>query len=113
MASGGAWAAELLPGDPRLSGVNRYLGRRDSWWAIARDCAQAGAKRCTVVVPTWVDTGEAATVLCPEIVREAWRAVGYRLRRVCYASKRIQASSRIDRMPVMHSRGLRRHQSVC
>jgi hypothetical protein len=57
-----------------------------------------------VVVPTWVDTGEAATVLCPEVVRETWRAFGYRLRRVCYASKRIQASWRIDRMPIMNVR---------
>jgi ParB family chromosome partitioning protein len=71
--------------------------------AIARSCAAAGARRCTVIVPTWVDTDKAYVVPCPEIVREAWRGVGYRLHRVCYASKRIQAA-RTDRMPVLNNK---------
>jgi hypothetical protein len=41
-------------------------------------------------------------VPCPEIVREAWRGAGYRLHRVCYASKRIQMT-RTDRMPVLNN----------
>lgn len=73
----------------------------DAMRAIARSCADAGAKRCTVVVPTWVDSDKVHVVPCPEIVREAWRGVGYGLHRVCYASKRIQ-SSRRDRMPVLN-----------
>ena len=56
-----------------------------------------------MIVPTWVDTGKAPrVVLCPEIVREAFRAVGYRLLRVCYASKRIQAT-RTDRQPTLNN----------
>jgi ParB family chromosome partitioning protein len=71
--------------------------------AIARHCAEAGAKRVTIVVPTWVDSDKAHVVLCPEVVRAAWREAGYRLRRVCYASKRIQAA-RTARMPVLNNR---------
>jgi ParB family chromosome partitioning protein len=71
--------------------------------AIARSCAEAEAKRCTIIVPTWVDTDAALMVPCPEIVRAAWYAAAYRLHRVCYASKRIQAA-RTDRMPVLNNR---------
>jgi hypothetical protein len=70
---------------------------------IAQVCADAEAKRATLIVPTWVDTDKAHVVLCPEIVREAWRGAGYRLLRVAYASKRIQAA-RTDRMPVLNNR---------
>lgn len=77
-------------------------GWTDAMHAIARACADAGAQRCTIVVPTWVDTDKAHVVHCPEIVREAWRGVGYRLFRVCYASKRIQAA-RTDRIAVLNN----------
>jgi hypothetical protein len=73
---------------------------------IAEVCADAGAKRCTIVVATFVDSDRREVVLGPEIVREAWRAVGYRLERVCYASKRIQASRR-DRMAILNNRAKR------
>jgi ParB family chromosome partitioning protein len=74
----------------------------DAMHAIARSCAQAEAKRCTIIVPTWVDTYKGCVVPCPEIVRAAWRDVAYRLHRVCYASKRIQAARR-DAMPVLNN----------
>lgn len=78
-------------------------GWSDAMRCIARSCAEATARRCTVIVPTWVDTDKTRVVLCPEIVRDAWRAVGYRLHRVCYASKRIQAA-RTDRIAVLNNR---------
>jgi ParB family chromosome partitioning protein len=70
---------------------------------IARSCAEVQAKRCTIVVPTWVDKAKARVVHCPEIIRAAWRSVGYDLHRVCYASQRIQ-SSRNQRMPQLNIR---------
>jgi hypothetical protein len=70
---------------------------------IAQVCADAEAKRATLIVPTWVDSDKARVVLCCEIVREAWRAAGYRLLRVCYASKHIQMT-RTDRMSWFNNR---------
>jgi len=75
-------------------------------WRIAEVCADARVRRATVVVAAFVDNDRHHVVLSPEIVREAWRQVGYRLERVCYASKRIQASRR-DRMPVLNHRAKR------
>jgi hypothetical protein len=75
----------------------------EAMWTIARHCAQVEAKRCTIIVPTWVHTDTGVVVLCPEIVKDAWRATGYQLRRVCYASKRIQAA-RNERMQVLNHR---------
>jgi ParB family chromosome partitioning protein len=62
----------------------------DAMHRIARSCAEAAAKRCTIITPTWVDFRRWQPVLCPEIVRDAWRGVGYRLIRVCYSSRKIQ-----------------------
>jgi hypothetical protein len=61
-----------------------------SMHAIAQACASVAAKRCTVIVPASVDHTNWSEVHCPEIVREAWKAAGYRLRRTCYASKHTQ-----------------------
>jgi ParB family chromosome partitioning protein len=58
--------------------------------AIAQACASVAAKCCTVIVPASVDHADWSEVHCPEIVREAWKAAGYRLRRTCYASKHTQ-----------------------
>ena len=56
---------------------------------IARSCASARAKRCTVVVPNyWAADG--TVVLCTEIVRAAWAAVGYPLVGNAYATRHIQ-----------------------
>ena len=54
---------------------------------IAYACASVKAKRCTIIVPASVDHADWSEVHCPEIVREAWKAAGYRLRWTCYASK--------------------------
>jgi len=77
-------------------------GWTEAMHRIARSCAEARARRCTIVVPTWVDTDKAQVVHCPEIVRAVWRGMGYELHRVCYASKRIQAT-RTDRMPWLNN----------
>ena len=57
---------------------------------IAQGCGAVGAKRCTIIVPRSVDHIGWSSVHCPEIVREAWKAAGYRLRCTCYASKHTQ-----------------------
>ena len=44
---------------------------------IAEVCADAGVRRCTIMVAKFVDNDRRRRVLCPEIVRDAWRAVGY------------------------------------
>ncbi len=69
---------------------------------VARGCAEAEARRCTVLVSNWVDSAKGEQVLCAEIIRDLWRAVGYRLERVAYASKRIQ-SARRDRMALLNT----------
>jgi hypothetical protein len=58
--------------------------------AVAQACASVAAKCCTVIVPDFVDHANWSEMHCPEIVREAWKAAGYRLRRTCYASKHTQ-----------------------
>ena len=61
----------------------------DAMQQIARSCASARAKRCTVVVPNyWAADG--TVVLCTEIVRAAWAAVGYPLVGKAYATRHIQ-----------------------
>jgi ParB family chromosome partitioning protein len=59
-------------------------------YAIAQACASVEAKCCTVIVPASVDHANWSEVHCPEIVREAFKAAGYRLHRTCYASKHTQ-----------------------
>jgi len=75
-------------------------------WRIAEVCAAAQIPRVTIIVAAFIDNDRRHVVLSPEIVREAWRAVGYRLERVCYASKRIQ-SSRRARIRVLNTRARR------
>lgn len=79
------------------AGWTRAMGR------IAEVCAAAEAKRSTIMVAKFIDSDRRRRVLCPEIVRAAWRAVGYELEDVCYASKRIQASRR-DRIADLNNR---------
>ena len=57
---------------------------------FARSCAALAAKRCTIIVPAFVDHAARHEVHCPEIVRAVWRDAGYRLLRTCYASKHTQ-----------------------
>jgi hypothetical protein len=64
---------------------------------FALSCAQAAAKRCTIIVTTFVNHAAGREVLCGEIVREAWRDVGYWLRRICYADRHIQQHPRMPR----------------
>jgi len=64
---------------------------------IAQGCGAVGAKRCTIIVPASVDHADWSEVHCPEIVREAWKSVGYRLRRTCYDSKHTQQNPRMAR----------------
>ena len=64
---------------------------------IAQGCGAVGAKRCTIIIPASVDHADWSEVHCPEIVREAWKSVGYRLRRTCYASKHTQQNPRMAR----------------
>jgi hypothetical protein len=64
---------------------------------FGRSCAEVGAKRCTIIVSAFVDHSTGREVLCGEIVREAWRDAGYRVRRPCYADRRIQQHPRMAR----------------
>jgi hypothetical protein len=79
---------------------------------IAEVCADAQVQRATIIVATFVDNDHRHVVLGPEIVRDAWRAVGYRLMRVCYASRRIQAS-RCARMAVLNHKAKRDRLPQC
>jgi hypothetical protein len=64
---------------------------------FGRSCARVEAKRCTIIVSAFVDHSAGREVLCGEIVREAWRDAGYRVRRPCYADRRIQQHPRMAR----------------
>ena len=85
-------------------------GWKATMHAIAQSCGAVEARRCTIIVPAFVDHAAGIEVHCPEIVREAWLAAGYRLhRRTCYASKHTQqhpgmarwnSIARQSRMPV-------------
>ena len=59
---------------------------------IAQVCAEANARRVTIVISAFVNTDRSSVVQSPEIIREAYRDAGYAFERVCYASKRIQAA---------------------
>lgn len=72
-------------------------GWTEAMRCFARSCAQVRAKRCTIVVTTFVNHAAASEMLCGEIVREAWREAGYRMRRPCYADRRIQQHPRMPR----------------
>ena len=81
--------------------------------AVAASCASVEAKLCTVIVANYVDKETCDVVLCAEIVRDVWKAAGYKLFRVAYASKHIQIGrsdakgTRADRMPVLNNRAKR------
>jgi hypothetical protein len=65
---------------------------------FAQNCADVGAKRCTIIVPAFVDHAARHEVLCPEIVRDAWRDAGYQLPYLpCYASKHTQQHAAMAR----------------
>jgi hypothetical protein len=68
----------------------------DGWTAamqrLARVCAEAGAKRCTVFIAALVDPERRVMVQAPHIVRMAWLSAGYALARVCYAPRGIHAT---------------------
>jgi hypothetical protein len=76
-------------------------GWKDAMARIAAGCTKAGAKRMTIVVAAFVDSDKRTVVQAPEIVRSAFASSSYRLIRVCYASKRIQASRR-DRIAFLN-----------
>lgn len=79
--------------------------------AVAASCASVKAKRCTIVVPAWVDHVKGRRVLCAEIMREAWEAAGYKLCDKAYASKRIQAT-RTDRIMFLNHQAKRDRQML-
>jgi hypothetical protein len=60
--------------------------------AIAWICAKAGARRCTIIAPAWVDKSKTPwrRVNCPRIINDAWEAAGYHWHCTCYASRHIQ-----------------------
>ena len=80
---------------------------------LAQGCASVGAPLCTVIVTNYANPETGDVVLCAEIVRDVWKAAGYALHRVAYASKRIQAGradargSGRDRMAVKNNRAKR------
>jgi hypothetical protein len=74
--------------------------------ATAASCASVEAKLCTVIVPKYVNSETGERVLCPEIVRDAWKATGYRMHDVAYATKGIQAA-RDGRIAALNNRAKR------
>jgi hypothetical protein len=68
---------------------------------VAQGCGSVGAKLCTVIVPNYINSDTGEVVLCAEIIRDVWKAAGYGVHRVAYASKGIQAA-RTHRIQVLN-----------
>ena len=83
--------------------ANMDLAGWTSAWRRRTGLRIGRGELCTVIVANYASTETGDVVLCAEIVRDVWKAAGYELHRVAYASKHIQVGRKdargTDRMP--------------